>query len=238
MSLEGAISKRTESLTRVGKIGLNVQFPTEFELYVLAFELIDSNSNTLQYFIFPVNPSSLEQSENFNSNVKKTQNGVVVLSSPNFIPLDISLSGTFGRKFRVLLGSDYKSFINSFKNSLKEGVKDFFDERVKSGYGCCKILEEIIRESNKLDEYGGVKTLILHNLAFGNSYIVIPTNLRFSMSQESNMIWNYQLSLKAIGDRSIFTKAKQQTEQRFRLVLSGFLQSRVDNTLNTITTLL
>lgn len=243
MSLETAIAKRAGALTTIGKAALNVKFPDEFELYVLAFELTDSLGKTLKYFIFPVNPSSIDESKPYIVNIKKTQGGVSVLSSNQFNPVDINLSGSFGRKFRVLLGGDYTDFISSFKDesgsitksSFKKRTKEFFDERVKTGYGSCKVLESIIEASKELDVFGKPKVLIFHNLALGNSYIVKTTNLRFTQSQESNMIWNYSLSLKGVAKLSSFSSSREREEQTKRLVASGFAQKRVDGLLNTLT---
>ncbi len=243
MSLETAISKRSEGLTTLGKAALNIKFPDEFELYVISFELVDSQGTTLRYFIFPVNPSSIDEQKNYLHNIKKTQGGVSVLSSSSFNPTDINISGSFGRKFRVLLGGDYKDFVSSFKDSsssitkssFKKGVKEFFDERVKTGFGSCKVLESVIEESKELDIHGKPKSLIFHNLALGNSYIVKTSTLRFSQSQESNMIWNYSLSLKGVGKLETFLSQKQMEQHSKRLVISGFTQKRVDSLLNTLT---
>lgn len=241
MSLETVIAKRAGALTTIGKAALNVKYPDEFELYVIGLELTDSLGKTLRYFIFPVMPSSLDESKPYISNIKKTQGGVSVLTSNQFSPVDINISGSFGRKFRVLLGGDYKDFISSFKDesggfsksSFKKGIKEFFDQRVKTGYGSCKIMENIIEETKELDTFGKPKILIFHNLALGNSYIVRPLTLRFSQSQESNMIWNYNLNLKGVGKLNSFFL--NRTEQSKRLVISGFAQKRVDNLLNTLT---
>lgn len=243
MSVENAVRKRTELVERLGKATLNVKYPDEFELYVIALELVDSKSTTLEYFIFPVMPNSIDENQPYINNIKKTQSGVSIMSSNNFNPVDINISGSFGRKFRVLLGTDYKDFVSSFKSesgkitksSFKKGVKDFFDKRVKTGYGCYKVLEDIIKQSGQLDSYGGVKTLIFHNLALGNSYIVKPLSLRPSQTQESNMIWNYTLNMKGVADLKSLSSAKDLQEQRKRLVISGFTQSRVDGLLNTLT---
>jgi uncharacterized protein YqfB (UPF0267 family) len=53
MGLESAIAARNSLLTTVGKRVMNIKYPDEFELYVIAFELTDENFNTLRYFVFP-----------------------------------------------------------------------------------------------------------------------------------------------------------------------------------------
>lgn len=240
MAVDDVIKTTREYLGRVGKAGMNVKFPDEFELYIIALELIDSKKNTLRYFMFPVMPNTLEDTITQVHNIKKTLGGVTVLSTTGFIPSEVNIQGSFGRKFRILLGGSFKEFIASFKdtpgkmtkNSFKKGVREFFDDRVKTGYGSCKVLQSIIEESNTLDDSGGVKTLILHNLALGNSYIVKPSTLKFSMSQETNMIWNYNLPLRTIAPLSALYSQEELKKKSSSLVLSAYMQPRVDNLVN------
>lgn len=247
MSIEGVVLKHALSLVSIGKMGLNIAHPREFELYMCALELVDEDMNTLQYFVFPTMPTNMDESQTFASNVKRTLGGVTVLSTPTFTSKDVVLAGTFGRKFRVLLGESYEEVIASFKTetgkvtgkSLWRGVKNIFDKRVKTGYGCIKILEEIVEEVNKIDpETKKARRLILHNPAIGNSYIVKPVSLKQSMSQETNMLWSYSLNLKAVADlRDIYNKEELQ-QQRFRLVATGYIQRKIDTAVNGITRLL
>lgn len=238
-------STHIDILTQVGKSALNVRHPKEFELYMCALELTDQEGVTLRYFIFPVMPSNIDESQPQITNIKKSLAGVTVLSSPTFVPGDISLSGNFGRKFRVLLGIDYIDLISSFKttngqvtfSSLAEGIVNFFDKRVKTGYGCCKILEEIIAESKIVDEKG-IRRLIFYNPALGNNYIVKPTSLRFSMSQESNMIWNYSLNLKTIASLESLNNVSQSQQSEMRLAVTGCIQQQAQRILSSLTSIL
>lgn len=242
MAIESIIRKRDSLLTTIGKVGLNISHPKEFELYLCALELTDEVFNTLQYFVFPVMPTTMDETQTFNTNIKKTLGGVTVLSTPTFIPRDIVLAGTFGRKFRVLLGDDYTEFISSFKTtdgeltfqSIYNGVKQIFDERVKTGYGCVKILEEIINSANIVDELGS-RRLILHNPAIGNSYLIKPSSLKLSQNQETNMIWSYSLSMKAIASLEHIIESDKLEEQRKRLNTTGYIQKGVDNVIDSIT---
>lgn len=247
MSIEGVALKHASSLVSIGKIGLNIAYPKEFELYICALELVDEDFNTLQYFVFPTMPTNMDENQSFSSNVKKTLGGVVVINSPTFIPRDITLAGTFGRKFRVLLGDSYEELISSFKNqggkltgkSILGGIKTVFDKRVKTGYGCMKILEEIVNEANKIDpETKKARRLILHNPAIGNSYLVKPMSLKQSMSQETNMIWSYSLSLKAIANLEDIYSDEDLKKQRFRLNATSYLQKKIDAVINKVTELI
>lgn len=246
MSVDNVARKYSAGIEQLGKVAMNARYPNEFELYMIALELIDSRGKTLNYFIFPVMPSSLSEDSQQIHNIKRTLGGVSVLSTAGFVPTDITLSGNFGRKFRVLLGDNWQDITSSFldgsgqmtKDSFKEGSKEVFDQRVKTGYGCCKVLEEIVNSANLLDSIGGVKTMIFHNLALGNSYVVKSMGLTFSQTQESNMIWQYSLRLKSIAPLSALYSSKQLREQRLRLGVQGFLQSRVNTLVNSLSSML
>jgi hypothetical protein len=244
MSIENVVRNRDALLIQVGKAGLNVKYPKEFEFYICALELIDDEGKTLRYFVFPVMPSTLDENKPKLSNIKKTLSGVTVLKTPAFVPTDINLSGSFGRKFRVLLGTEYTDFVSSFKDngsvtrdSFKGGVKELFDERIKTGYGCTKILEEIIDQSTAIGEDGKLRKLILHNPASGNSYLVEPVNMKITQSEQTNMIWNYSLQLKSIAPlESLKTKREQESISK-NLVVTGHIQKQVDRLINTVSAL-
>jgi hypothetical protein len=238
MSIENVVRNRVGLLERVGKIGLNIQYPDEFELYVIALELLDSELNTLRYFIFPVMPESLEESYSTIQSIKKTLSGLHVQSTSTFTPTDITLSGSFGRRLRVLLGTEYTDFLTSFKaenisfrGSVRNTIK-FFDENIKTGYGCIKILEKIIKESSETGDDGRGKLLVLHNLALGNSYVVRPINLRLSQNKQSNMIWNYSLSLKSIAPLESLYTSSQMRNKRILLGLGNSLQGQLDTSIS------
>lgn len=238
------LSKATEALRAVGKVTRNVAYPKEFELYLCAFEVTDQNFSTLQYFVFPVMPISMDEGQTFISNVKKTLGGTVVLSSQGFVPRDITITGTFGRKFKVLLGGDYVDVISSFKTGvnkilsgkISQGIQEF-DARIKSGYGCLKVLEEIINNANVVDAKGP-RHLIFHNPALGNSYLVKPQSLKLSTNQETNMIWNYALSMKGVASLEDVMSAVDIRKSRKKLILTGYMQSKADIAVQSITKLL
>jgi hypothetical protein len=92
----------------LGKDFLAIKHPDEFELYLVAIELLDSNSKTLEYFLFPVMPSSMDIDKNWVHSIKKTLGGMSVISSETFTSTHINVSGSFGRKFRVLVNNAYE----------------------------------------------------------------------------------------------------------------------------------
>ena len=251
MSFEGVMNSRRQLEDTIGKNLLNVKHPNEFELYVLGLELCDENFSTLKYFVFPVNPSQFEENKPKITNIKKTLAGITVLKTPTFVPTDINISGNFGRGFKIHLGSTYEDFIHSFatqnilgsskfsanKGTILGGLKQTFDERIKTGYGCIKILEDIIEASSQIGENGKQYRLIFHNPALGNSYLVEPISLKFNMSEQSNMVWNYGLQLKSIAPLEVLYgmgKLGSQEEVAKKLVATGYMQKRVNGLLNSI----
>lgn len=242
MGLEAVQARLVETYSTIGKAYLNAAFPNEVELYILSFEVIDQDSKTVKYFTFPVMPSSFDETQEYPHTIKKTVGGTVVLSTVTFTPVSISIAGTFGRKFKILLGEKYQDIIQTFqedegkftRKSTLTGVQSFFDERIKSGYGCCKILEEICTYSSRIDARGRPYQIIFHNPSLGNSYIVKVENLHFSMSESSNMIWNYSLSLTGVSQFSETSVDKKVSKQRTDLSLTNLLQEGTNNLLNLI----
>lgn len=229
----------------VGQTGLALQFPSEFEFYMVALELCDSNMNTEYYFVFPVMPSSLSESVSIPTNIKLTNGGTTVIKNSQFVPHDITLSGNFGRSLKVLLGKGkYQELVSSFTDtvggisvkSILSGVGNVFDQKTKTGYGCCKILEEIINQSKQRDANGEQRHLLFYNLAFGNSYFVEPTNLTFTQSQDSNMVWNYSLPLKAVAPLSQYLTTDQAAKRsNTQLILDDYFQTRTNALANDLT---
>lgn len=241
MSIEN-IAKKVGQITKFsGKEYLNNLYPEEFENYIIALELLDEKNNTLQYFIFPINPSSLDESKNRTVNIKQTLGGLAVLNSPAFVPVPVILSGNFGRKLKVVLGEKTEDLVSSFKaedkfswQSVGKGVRNIFDKRVKSGYGCVKILEEICMSSFSMRD-GQRRKLILHNLALGNSYVVKPISFKAAQTQETNMVWNYSLQLMGIAPLSAIKTPEEDAKIHNRLVADAWLQKEANAITNDIT---
>jgi hypothetical protein len=239
MTLQQAALTQVAKLGEVGKAALNLQYPNEFELYVIALELTDQNFNTLKYFVFPIMPNGLDENIEQLVSVKKTMAGVSVLSSPTFNPTTISLNGSFGRSFKIVLGSDAQELLHSFTTStgavtgksILAGAANFFDNRIKTGYGCIKILQDIIEQSQQVDEKG-IRHLILYNPALGNNYLVKAVNLRFNQSLDSNMIWNYNLQLKSIAPLEAIKTKQELDDARFRLNSTSYAQKQSQRLVN------
>lgn len=186
----------------IGRSAVSAMFPNDIETYITILELVDGSDRVVEYFLFPINPSSISEDHTQIINIKKTAGGISTTSTNTFMPKVINLQGDFGRKFKILIGGDYINF--SAFNFSQQLVKNFnnnvFSNTIKTGYGCIKILQRIIEKSNQLDKNGSPYFLHLYNLSFGTSYLVKcigqPT---FSCNVEKNMIWQYQMQFQALA---------------------------------------
>lgn len=191
------------------KAYLNSMFPNEFEYYMLTLEL-RRNGLVEDTLIFPVTPDSFYETTQHLVNIKKTNNSVVSLINTSFAPRTIQISGTFGRKIRILFGkqstieNENNSFagfkfskdININKKVFGKGIKidTGLSGGIKTGFGVTKYLESIINKSFSSAGY----MLFLYNPMLGNNYLVECTDKTFSQSMQNNMLWNYQLTFKAL----------------------------------------
>ena len=196
----------TQELLQAGRGLLSIKYPNDIEMYLIAFELTDSLGKTEQYFVFPIMPSQLQKVEQNRTNIKKSSSGTTVLMSQAFTPSEISLKGDFGRSFKFLANPKNGEFsFGVFSNRSKDSVSTkfpTFDGNVKSGYGCIKILQNMIQLSSKLDSRNKPRRLFMYNMALGESYMlaVNPGGLTISQTMETNMIWNYSLSAQIIAN--------------------------------------
>ena len=241
MSVLSIKNRLNDLLRTVGKPSLHANYPDEFELYLFAFELLSFKGETIQYFIFPDNPQAIKESHPQLNTISKTMSGVSVFSNPTFNPIQISISGTFGRRLRILVGKQTvvlagqyaNDQINSFKgnNVPKKNIKKQFDTTIKTGYGCMKILQNIVEESKLLDN-GKPRTLLFYNLASGNSFVVKIMSFDINQNnKESNMLWQYDLKMVGVAPADTFStydfenfKSVQQ-----QLAVNQFAQERANN---------
>ena len=192
-----------DTITSGTRSVLASNFPSEFEVYICSLELMGTNEiigdYTIKYFSFPVMPKQMSQVEPQINNIKKTYGGLVSLNSNTFVPKDIQIQGDFGRSLKILFGDITETF-----NSIDIGVLESLDldkkcltKYVKTGYGSIKVLQAICEEAKKTDN-GKQRKLFFHNPALGHSYLVKVNSITISQSLSSNMIWQYNLSMKAL----------------------------------------
>ncbi len=236
MSIESTLSRFRNSQVSLGKRALNALYPNDVELYVFALEVVNSDKETEDYFVFPINPSSISEQDTPIQSIKKTAGGITVLNTTTFSPSTINVQGNFGRNFKFLLGSEVISFTGlNFSN--KPTINKEFDSKIKTGYGCIKILEGIIKKSNTLDSKGKPYALYFYNLALGNSYLIKATGLNKYQNQESNLIWNYNFSITSLLPIEDITDKTQQSLTQ-SLSANSAIQNVVNNIGNSIAKIL
>lgn len=253
-AIDSAISQYRDTLNSIGESGLSALFPRDFEIYLCGIELTDFTGATIDFFIFPVMPDSIQKTEAERTSITKTSNGIVVNQSNSFIPKDLTIQGNFGRSFKLLLrkGVELQKTSNFFKGlSIVQGVlsaNDFentklkrvfrdFSPEVKTGFGCIKIIQSIIDKS-KGSVNGKPVRLIFYNLSLNETYLVVPQKNPLMLSQninDSNMIWNYTLNLKIIADmKDIIMQEDQMSNKLMTVMATNTIQKVVRDTVNVI----
>ena len=200
------VYKYNHLVDQLGKKTVSAAYPNDIEIYLCAFELVDSNRDTEAYFVFPIQPSMIQKTEPTRTTIKKSMSGTTVLKNSSFIPQEISIKGNFGRKFKILNGLDGYGYGNAVDDKLGafksvEFDTPTFSTSIKSGYGCIKLLQKIFQSSQKVDKYGKSKRLIFYNMGFGESYLVTipPSGYSFSQTEDQNMIWSYQANMTVVA---------------------------------------
>lgn len=204
MAISQARSRYMNLLASVGRAGVNSLFPNDFEYYACSLELVDSKGKIVDMLIFPVMPDNIIENKISISNVKKSSFGVVSFFNSSFVPFSINISGSFGRKLRMLLGEGESifsgiKFAPSGSISFAEYSPPIFNTRIKTGYGVIKIMEKIYKRSFQLDESGLPHKLFFNNLALNSNYLVEFKQLNLSQNRQTNMIWNYSAVFTALA---------------------------------------
>ncbi len=197
---------------RIGRAALSALFPKDIESYFLALELIDGTTgDTVDYFAWPVLPDEIKETHQEITTVRKTIGGVYVLKNSTFTPRSISLSGTFGRRFKILINSNQLTFAG-FSLSRQNGVFSItppnilgqdvpqFSSFAKNGYGCIKVLESMKEKSKQLNLSGKPYALYFYNPILGNNYQVeINTFMHMQDKDQHNMVPAYSLQMTAVA---------------------------------------
>jgi len=188
-------------LQTVGRAALHTLAPDNIEFYMCSLELLDSSGNTKGFMTLSVMPNNMLESRSQIVTITKTNTGISSVFNSTFVPRDISIQGTFGRKLRLVLGNkevENVSVIPFFGGNL--GINTFGESSlIKTGYGLIKMLKSMIDASWKLDDNKRPCVLVFNNYAFNTSYIVEATLDSYSQSTENNMLWYYSLDMKAVA---------------------------------------
>lgn len=223
-----------------GKWLLTQANPNEFDYYMIAFELLKSDLSTSKYFVFPILPNSIEYNDIALTKINKTAGGISVLKTQQFNIKSLNISGNFGKNFKVLLGDTYSNLLSAFSgyDSTNQGLLNNFSAAIKTGYGCTKVLEDILKSSNQKDELGGHQFLIFYNLAFNQKFFVEFEDQSYSQSLETNGIWNYSIRLKATGNVDDYIQFKTDDKSTRQLVINDVLQKSANKAYSKISNIL
>jgi len=214
------------------RVDLSKAYPRDFEVYMCALELVDQDDIPVDWFMFPIMPSSITKTETEATSIQHSFAGITVFNKQGFTPDDITLEGDFGRSFKLLDwdSEGYQRAVTAGK-SIKEGyytsdqinagsvdfvdIKTDYIEGIKTGFGCSKILQSIIHKAKAHGPTGVTYKLYFYNAALGEAYLVVPTKQPLTWSQNeqgSNMIWKYQLNLTIIADLNDVENNKKDTK--------------------------
>lgn len=239
-SVNSILEQARSTVYTVGKAALHSIAPDNFEYYLCSLELLDSIGNTKGFLSFVVMPNNYMESRTQIATVTKTQSGVNTLFNSTFVPRDISIQGTFGRKLRLLLGmkevkDEYDKSIPFFNGAWGKIAGQ--EVLVKTGYGLTKMLQKMISTAYTLDEEGGPHILLFSNYSLNTNYVVEVLQDNYSQSVENNMLWFYSLEMKAVAPQSAIQRGEdfKKINQMITTVLSGAIAQSIGNILKTVT---
>ena len=101
-AITSVIENTLNAAMTVGKAALHAMAPDNYEYYMCSLELIDCSGNQVGFISFVVMPNNITESTTPIQTQTKTKNGMVTLFNDSFAPVNISLQGTFGRKFKIV----------------------------------------------------------------------------------------------------------------------------------------
>lgn len=200
---------------------LNSLYPREFELYMLSLELTTFDDSPIDYLTFPVNPDSMTKIEPKVKEIDRSYGAVVVTKTDFFVPQDLVIRGNFGKSFKFLNRQDSAAgIVNMFKGMVPK-LEGEMSRYWKSGYGCLKVLQSIVQDSDKMDN-GRPRRLYLHNFMLGESYLVEVLNFQIDNNVQRNMIWEYELRLKILSPINVL---QLSNSERIKSSLSNQVQN-------------
>ena len=238
-TVNGLVTNVISMADTLGKAALHAIAPDNFEYYSCSLELLDGSKSSNGFMTFAVMPNNMMETKTQIATITKTNSGIVTNFNSTFIPRDISIQGTFGRKLRIILGNkepagDEKK--DTWYNTLGGGNLGFNimdgEAMVKTGYGLTKFLKKMIDKAYTLDENGMPYVLIWTNYAFNTSYVVEILQSSFSQSLDNNMLWYYNLEMKAIAPSSSIKTENVKTY--LTRVASNSIANSINDTLSNV----
>lgn len=235
-SINSVVENVREIGATIGKAALHTLAPDDFEYYMCSLELLDSNKTTKGFMTFVIMPNNIMESKTQIATITKTNKGISTLFNSSFVPRDISIQGTFGRKFRLILGMkevENVSVIPYFGGNLGFDVMDG-DVLIKTGYGLTKMLKKMVDASSQLDDQKKPCILLFNNYALNTHYVVEVMQSSFSQSLENNMLWYYSLEMKAIAPADVVKSQQEQNAKFLKSVASGAIAKGIQNVLTDV----
>lgn len=231
--VSSTIENTLNAALTIGKAALHVMSPDNYEYYMCSLELIDCSNNQIGFISFIVMPNNISESAQPIQTQTKTKNGMVTLFNDSFTPVNIAIQGTFGRKFRLVIGNvdpseKGKKFLNGYLGKIGSTIT------VKSGYGLTRVLKYILQKANELDDKGRPYILLYNNYSFNSSYVVDVVNYSFNQSIKNNMLWFYDIQLKAIAPGSAVKTQKQNNAQLLKTVSFNAMAQGLTNLINDV----
>ena len=218
----------------IGESALHMLAPDNFEYYQCSLELLDVEKNQVGFISFVVMPNNISESRAPIQTQVKTRSGVVTNFNDSFAPVNITLQGTFGRRFRIVTGivdpspKRWNGWGNFFNGNMGKAMFGF-ETAYKSGYGLTKVLKFILEKANELDSKGRPYILLYNNYAFNTSYVVDVVNSSFNQSIENNRLWFYEISLKAVAPASAVQTEGQRNAKLLKMVASNAIAQGLSN---------
>lgn len=244
MSKKFVEDKAIGLIKNLGRTTAHYLFPNDIEYYFVAFELVDSQDRTIQYFGFPVNPQSIIFQDAEITKIQRTLGGITTIKTTTFDPKTYTLQGEFGRTFKTMVNGNLFNFSGISFGSLQEffDVKNFrigvpeLSIEIKNGYGCIKVLESMIKSAKKLDDEGNPYRLYFYNTSLNHQYLVEPQDFTFSQNLQKNMLWQYNLRLNVVARLEDMGNARKSIANSLSIssinrALSG-ISRKLDVTLN------
>lgn len=219
----------------IGRAGVSAMAPDNFENYQCSLELLNVSGERVGYISFLVMPNNISESTTPIQTQTKTKNGMVTLFNSSFAPVNIQIQGTFGRKIRLSVGNviDPQEHENNF---LSGNIATILGTQLvaKTGYGMTKVLKYILQKANQVDENGDPYVLVFRNFAFNTQYVVDVMNYSFRQSTENNMLWFYNLSLKAIAPGDAIKMVGDPIAQAVGAIAGAVICSGLTSILNSV----
>jgi len=216
-TVNSVVENARSAINTIGRSALHSLAPDNFEYYMCSLELLDSSGNTKGFMTFVIMPNNIMETKTQIVSITKTNRGISTLFNSTFVPRDISIQGTFGRKFRLLTGmkeAEDVSKISYFGGNLGFSLLQN-NVLINTGYGLTKMLKSMIDKSFELDTDKNPCILIFNNYALNTHYVVEVIQSAFSQSVENNMLWYYNLEMKAVAPAEAIKRQDQDSDKKY-----------------------